>query len=51
MGEELRQVGVVQFVVDDETGVDGDGGALIVDIDRGRVAANALFLLINGDLV
>ncbi len=51
MREELGQVRIIQLVIDDEPGIDGDAGAVIVDIDRSRMTARPVVFLINNDLM
>ena len=49
--EKRRQIGIVQGVVDDEAGIDGDGLAEILDIHRRRMTARPRRALVKHDFV
>jgi len=51
MGEQRLQVGIVQFIVDDEADVDRKLSAVIVDADGVAVAAGPEFAVVDGDRI
>ena len=51
MGEQRLQVGIVQFIVDDEADVDRKLSAVIVDADGVAVAAGPEFAVVDGDWI
>ena len=51
MGKQGCQVWVIQFVVDDKSGIYGNGRAVIVDVDRRGVASGAFFGLVECHVV
>ena len=51
MREQRAQVGIIQFVVDDEACIHRDANAIVIDIDCVAVAAGADFLFVNRDLM
>src|SRR5437016_6101086 len=51
MVEQAGEFGIVALVVDDEAGIDGDAGPVIVDCHGMAVAAGAKLALINGDRI
>src|ERR1700687_5768556 len=51
VAKEGREIWVVEFVVNDEAGVDGDGRALIIDLDGVAMSADARVFFIEHDVV
>ena len=51
MGEQRRQVGIVQFVVDDEADIDRDRRPVIVDGDGMAVPAGPEFAVVDRDRI
>ena len=51
MREQSGEVGIIQLVVDDESGVDSDARAVVIDVDGMAVTARADFLFVNRDLM
>src|ERR1700686_4561307 len=49
--EQRGQVGIVEFVVDDEADIDGNPGLIVVDGDGMAVPAGPQFAVINGDRI
>jgi len=49
-GEKPGELGIVEFVVDDEAGVDGNAPPVVVDLDGGGVTAGPRLGLEQGHI-